>query len=183
MFTSFGAQFDGLVLQEKLSFSPFSLESKFIHKMGQIWILMIISILFMIGHCKHVYLIWCIVWCLGFAINAFFFHHIPLNQSSLLKLYNMDSHNNLYSLVIGHSKHIFPIGIHGFDALVSQEKLPFPPFFLESKFIHQIWQTWILKIISIFFVIGHYNHVLHIRIHDLDALDLQEKLFLPPFFL
>ena len=30
---------------------------------------------------------------------------------------------------------------------------------------------------------GHYNHVLPIRIHDTDALGLQEKLFFPPFFL
>ena len=26
----------------------------------------------------------------------------------------------------------------------------------------------------------HYNHALHIETHDIDALDLQEKLFLPP---
>ena len=30
---------------------------------------------------------------------------------------------------------------------------------------------------------GHYNHVLYIRIHDIDAFDLQEKLFFPPFSL
>ena len=29
----------------------------------------------------------------------------------------------------------------------------------------------------------HYNHVLHIGINDLDAFDLQEKLFFPPFHL
>ena len=29
----------------------------------------------------------------------------------------------------------------------------------------------------------HYNHVLHIGIHDIKALNLQEKLFFPPFSL
>ena len=33
------------------------------------------------------------------------------------------------------------------------------------------------------FCYWHYNHVLHIGIHDLDSLDLQEKLFFPPFSL
>ena len=30
---------------------------------------------------------------------------------------------------------------------------------------------------------GHYNHVLDIGIHDINSLDLQEKLFFPPFSL
>ena len=33
------------------------------------------------------------------------------------------------------------------------------------------------------FCYWHYNHVLHIRMHNTDALDLQEKLFFPPFSL
>ena len=36
-------------------------------------------------------------------------------------------------------------------------------------------QTWLLKILFILFVIGHYNHVLHFGIHEIDALDLQEN--------
>ena len=32
-----------------------------------------------------------------------------------------------------------------------------------------------------FFYYGHYNHILLIRMHGIDALDLQEKLFFPPF--
>ena len=31
------------------------------------------------------------------------------------------------------------------------------------------------------FCYGHYNHVHLIGIHDTDALDLQEKVFIPPF--
>ena len=33
------------------------------------------------------------------------------------------------------------------------------------------------------FCYGHCNHVLLLRIHDIDALDLQEKLFIQPFYL
>ena len=33
------------------------------------------------------------------------------------------------------------------------------------------------------FCYWHKNHVLHTSIHDIDALDLQEKLFFPPFSL
>ena len=33
------------------------------------------------------------------------------------------------------------------------------------------------------FYYGHYNNVLHIGIHDIGALDLQEKPFFPPFAL
>ena len=33
------------------------------------------------------------------------------------------------------------------------------------------------------FCYWHYNHVLHIGIHDMDALDLQEVLFFPPLSL
>ena len=43
--------------------------------------------------------------------------------------------------------------------------------------------TWILVIISILFVNEHYNHVHLFRIHDIDALIWQEKLFFPPFSL
>ena len=30
---------------------------------------------------------------------------------------------------------------------------------------------------------GHYNHIFHLGIHDIDALDLQEKLFFQLFYL
>ena len=46
--------FDALVLWEKLFFLSFSLKSRFIYQKGQTWIPTIISILFVIGHNKHV---------------------------------------------------------------------------------------------------------------------------------
>ena len=83
--------------------------------------------------------------------------------------------------VIGQYKHILLIEIHGSNALVWKEKPFFPPLSLELKFIRQMG-TWILTIISIHFVIGHYKHILLIGVHDIDPLDWQENFF-PPFFL
>ena len=119
--------FDDLVLQERILFPPFSLESKFIHKIGQNWVLMIISVLFVIMHDKHILLIW----------------------------------------------------IHDFDALVLQEMFFFPPFSLESNFIPQNGQTWILIVIYILLGIRHSKSIFLFGIHGFDALVLQETLFFP----
>ena len=85
--------------------------------------------------------------------------------------------------VFGHHKLIFFIRIHDIHALVSREKLFFAPFSLESKFSHQMKETWILAIISILIVIGPHKYVLLIWIHNFYALVSQEKLFFPPFSL
>ena len=85
--------------------------------------------------------------------------------------------------VIAHHNQVLLIGIYDTVALVWQEKLFLPPFFVESKFIYQLRQTWILIIISIFYMIQHYNHVLLIGIHDIGDLVWQEKLFSLPFFI
>ena len=88
----------------------------------------------------------------------------------------MDTHNILHSFCYLHYNQVFHIGIHDIDALDLQEKPFFPPFSLESKFVHQMGQTWILEIISILFVIRHYKQVLFIGVHSFNALVLQEKL-------
>ena len=44
-------------------------------------------------------------------------------------------------LEIWHYKRVLLIGIHDIDSLVLQEKLIFPPFSLESKFVSQVVQT------------------------------------------
>ena len=72
--------------------------------------------------------------------------------------------------------------IHDIDALDLQEKIFFPPFFMQLMFIHEMRQTWILIIIYIFFIMGT-TIMFSIRIHDIDALNLEEKLFFPPFSL
>ena len=51
----------------------------------------------------------------------------------------MDSRDNLHSIHDWALKHVPFIGIHGFDALVLQEKLFFPPFSLEIKVYPLNW--------------------------------------------
>ena len=104
------------------------------------------------------------------------FHKIKVHQSNGT---NLDSYDDLYSFCDSALKHFSSWGIHGFDALVLQEKLFFPPFSLESKFINQMGQTWILRIISILMVIVHNKQILIIGMHGFDALDLLEKLLFP----
>ena len=82
--------------------------------------------------------------------------------------------------MIGHYKHIHLIGIHGFDALIWQEKLFIPPFYLESKFIPQIGDIWNLIIISTLLTVEHYKHILVLGIQFL-CFGFQEKLFFPTF--
>ena len=77
--------FDALVLLEKLLFSQFSLESTFFHQKGQTWILIVICIIFVIGHNKHVIFIE-IHGFDAFALDEeLYFHHFPQNQSSSTK--------------------------------------------------------------------------------------------------
>ena len=83
--------------------------------------------------------------------------------------------------VIRQYKYVLYIWIHGFQALVLQEMIYFPPFFLKLKLIPQIGQTWILVIISNILVIAHNKHIFLIGIHNIDALVLQEKLFFHHF--
>ena len=78
--------------------------------------------------------------------------------------------------------HVLLTRIHDIDTLACCEKLFFPPFCLEIKFIHQIRQTWIL-VVNFIFMIEHYNHVPLIGIHNTDALVWKQKLFFPSFCL
>ena len=81
--------------------------------------------------------------------------------------------------MIGLYKHIPLIGINDIDALVSQEKLLFLPFF-KLKFIFQLGEARIHIIIAIHFMIGHHKHILLIRVNDIDDLVLEEKLLFVP---
>ena len=101
---------DALVWQEKLFFQPFSLESKFVCHLGQTCILIVISILFVITHYKHIYLVGIMVLMLLFGKKSFSFHHFHLNQSSSIECHKYG--------FIGHYKYIFLTGIQDIDALV-----------------------------------------------------------------
>ena len=86
-------------------------------------------------------------------------------------------------MVIRHNKHVFLVGIRAMDNFVWPKKLFLPPFSIESMFIDQKGQTWILVTITIFLVIGHYKHILLIEIHDIKAFVWQGKLSFLPFSL
>ena len=83
--------------------------------------------------------------------------------------------------MIMHYNHGFLFRIHNIDALICYEKHFFPPISFELLFIHQMRKTLIFKVISIIFVINHYNNIFFIGIHGINALFWQDKLFLPPF--
>ena len=67
---------------------------------------------------------------------------------------NLDVRSNQCSFRFGHYNHILRIGIHDIDSLDLQEKLFIPPFSLLLMFLREMWQTWLLIIISILFVMG-----------------------------
>ena len=138
---------------------------------------------FVIGHKIMICSVGYMLLMASFGQITFFsiiFHRIKVHLSNKT---NLDSHNSFHFFVIGHYNHVFLIGIHDIGALVWQEKYFFPPFSIKSKFNYQLKQTMIQVTIYMFFVIGHYNHVLLIRIYDIDALVCQEKLSFPPFSL
>ena len=116
-----------LVLREKF-FPFFALETKFIHQIKQMQKLIILSILFVIGHFKYVLLIWIHgidAWVLEeklffppFSIKSKFIH--PKNQTRILIIMSIPH-------IIEHYEHILLFGIHNIYAFVSQD-IFFPPF-------------------------------------------------------
>ena len=120
-------------------------------------------------------------WCIGFARKVF------LSTISLIinvhPESNLDNRKNPYSFCYGHYNHVLRIEIHVVD---------------DIGFVGKAFLSTIILIINVHprnesnmdihnnlhsFCYGHYNHVLHIGIHDIDALDSLERLFFPPFHL
>ena len=97
---------------------------------------------------------------------------------------NLNSHNKLHSFLDRHYKHIYIFWIHGFDVLVLKKKKSYPfHHFYKIKVHHQMGLPWILIIISILLVIGHYEHIFPIGLHGFDALVWQKKPFFSIIFL
>ena len=117
-------------------------------------------------------------WCFGFTRKAFpptiFLESKFVHQMRQTRIPIMVS----FLFVIGHCKHVFLIGIHNIDALVSQEELFFR---IKVRSSNEI--TWILILNSITFVVANHKHVLLIGMHTIDALVSKENLFFPPFSL
>ena len=119
-----------LIWQEMLFFPPVSLLLKFIHEIRQTWMLIIISVLFVIGATimfsslgYTMLMLWICKKNFSFSIFLIIKAH-PWNET------NIDTRNNLHSICHGHYNHVLFIRIHDLDALDLQEKLFFPPFSL-----------------------------------------------------
>ena len=117
--------------------------------MRQTWILIIISIIFIIRTTIMFSALGTRYWCFRFAAKAFLsaifliINVYPWNKS------NMDTYNNPHSFHYGHYTHVLHVGIHNIDAFDFQEKLFLPPFYIKLMFIREMSQTWILVTIFI----------------------------------
>ena len=97
--------------------------------MGQTWILMIISILFVIGLYKHIFHVWV------HDFDALVSHEMLFFSPFFLKSNFITQIGQTWILIIisillvtAHYKYILFIGIHGSDALVLQENFSFHYF-------------------------------------------------------
>ena len=122
--------------------------------MGQTWILIIISILFVMGSTIIFSSLGYTILMLCICKKSFFFTIFLIIEVHRWNEMNLDSRYNLHSFCYGQYNHVLLIGIHDIDALDLQKKLFFPPFSLQSQFIREMRQTWIPKIISTSFVVG-----------------------------
>ena len=122
--------------------------------MRQTWILIIISVLFVIGMTIIFSTLGCMILMLWICKKSFLstifliFKVHPWNET------NLDTCNNLDSFSYWHYNHVHLIGMHDIDALAWQEKPFFPPFSLQLKFIREMRQTRIHLIIIVLFVMG-----------------------------
>ena len=96
---------------------------------------------------------------------------------------NLDTRNNIHSFCYGHYNRVYVIGIHDIEAFGFARKAFLSNIFLITK-VH----PWNERNKSAHNNLHsscywHYNHVLHFGIHDIDTLDLQEKLFFLRFYL
>ena len=146
----------------------------FIPKMRQTWILIKISILFIIGTTIMFFILDSRYWWFGCARKAFL-----STISFIIKVFSsnktkLDPHNNLY---------YFLLSILGYTTLMFRfaRKAFLSTIFLIIK-DHPSNETNLDTHNNLHsFSYWHCNHVLHIRIHDIDTLVLQEKLSFAPF--
>ena len=124
----------------------------FIYEIIQTWILIKISILFVMGTTimfsslgYTISTLW--IWKKSFFSTIFLI--IKVHPSNEI---NLDANNNLHSFCYWHCNHVLHIRIHDIDFLDFQEKLFFLSFSLQLMFIHNIRQTWMLIRASILLV-------------------------------
>ena len=116
---------DALDQQEKVILSPLSFKSKFIRQKRQIWILVIISFLSVIGHYKHVFFIGIHYIDALFLCWKHCFLYFPIYFPPFLRIkvhlsIGITQIHVIISFVLmtAYHKHILLIGINDIDALV-----------------------------------------------------------------
>ena len=120
-----------IIKVQQVLFPLFSLLSKFIYEIRQTWILVIISILSIIGHNNHVYLIGIHdTEALDLQEKAFLSTIFIITKVHPWNDLNLDAHNKIHSFGYWRNNHVLLIGIHDIVALDLREKLFFPPFSL-----------------------------------------------------
>ena len=98
--------------------------------MKQPWILVVISIFFVVGITIMFPLLGCMILMFRLARKAFLSAIFLMIKVHLSNKTNLDTDNNLHSFCYGHYNHVLLIGIHNINALDLVEKLFFPPFSL-----------------------------------------------------
>ena len=122
-------------------------------------------------------------WCFGFARKAFLFPIFLIINVHPCNETNLETHYNLHYFQYGHYNHFLHVGIHDIDALGFARKA-----FLSTIYLIINVNLWNESNIDTHynlhsFCYRHYNHVFRIRIHEINALDLQQKLFFLAFSL
>ena len=130
--------------------------------------------------CSHLWDTW--YWCFGFSRKAFLstiFLTIKVHSWNETKL---DTRNNRHSFCYGHAIMLPHWDTRSWCLGFASKALLSTIFLIINA---HPWKDTKLDTLNILhsFSYGNYNHVRHIGIHDLDALDLEEKLFFSPFSL
>ena len=121
--------------------------------MRQTWILITLSILFVIGTTIMFSTLWYAILMLWIWKKSFLptiFHVIKVHPSNAT---NLDTHINLYSFCYWHNNHVLHFGLHDIDLWICKKSI-LSTIVLIIKFIHEMRQTWIPITISILLVIG-----------------------------
>ena len=137
---------------------------------------------FLYGHYDHILLIEIHdIDAFGFARKAFLSTVFLIINVYSWNETNLNTRNNLYFFCYGHNNHVFLIGIHDIDTFGFAGKALVSTIFLIIN-VHP-WNETNLDTHynrhSFFY--RHYSHVLHIGIHDINALDCRKSFYFHHF--
>ena len=149
--------------------------------MGQTWVLIVISIPLVIGATIMFSSLDC-TRCFGFAREAFHSTIFLIIKAHPSNDANLNTHNNLHSFFMGTTIRFSTVGYTILMIWICKKSF-FSTIFFRIK-VYPSNETNLGTYNNLYsFCYWHYKHVLYIEIQDIDALDLQEKLFFLPFSL